>query len=167
MPTKASSLLTLFLSALLLASCTSKDIETDEEEPVESTSSVETQTHTSESYALSFEYPRTWTVYESQSTIGIDVQPTDGIPSNYFALEINHSIIQEDPTLQEMIMESNLTKADFTIDGQDVYTQGKQEDSELLNYVFEHNNKVYILRTSTYGYEMPEVKLMISSLKLL
>lgn len=125
-----------------------------------------TKSYTSKSYAVSFEYPDDWTVNEDLAQL--DVQPP--LPaqlSNYFTLEILGGNFAPNKTLKDFIVARNLKKANFTIDGQNVYTESNTDASgTMLYFLFSHQDKVYQLHLFKTWYDMPEVQAMIASLQL-
>ncbi|MEK7103212.1 MAG: hypothetical protein AAB870_02600 [Patescibacteria group bacterium] len=126
---------------------------------------INTKTHTSEQYSVSFEYPENWIVYEDAAQL--DIQPPQGQPSNYFTLDTEGEFSPY-KTLEELVSAKNLTKADLTIDGQDVYTNdtASLSDSEMLYFYFSHDNKIYNLHLLKGSFEMPEVQAMVDSVDL-
>lgn len=143
--------------------------ETKDEKPITPDNTQENnikKTYTSNIYALSFEYPENWTVNEDITRI--DVQPPPPAQwSNYFTLETLNSKILPNNSFEEYITTRDLTKANFTIDGKEVYTKNDTSDAGTMMYfLFSHQNKVYELHLFETWYDMPEVQTMITSLKL-
>ncbi|MEK7183088.1 MAG: hypothetical protein AAB776_00460, partial [Patescibacteria group bacterium] len=94
----------------------------------------------------------------------LDIQPPQGQPSNYFTLDI---VTQYD-TLDEYVSARNFTKADFTIDGKEIYTNDKPSlsDSEMLYFAFSHDSAVYDIHLWKSSYNMSEVQAIFDSLDL-
>ncbi|PIR55109.1 hypothetical protein COU74_02920 [Candidatus Peregrinibacteria bacterium CG10_big_fil_rev_8_21_14_0_10_36_19] len=135
-------------------------------EPEAPQASKATKTYTSEVYALSFEYPDDWTVYEDVAQL--DVQPPQPAQwSNYFTLEILDSKFSPNKSLEDYISARDLKKTDFTIDGQNVYTESNTGAAgTMLYFLFSHQDKVYQLHLFETWYDMSEVQAMIASLQL-
>lgn len=150
--------LAAILIVILLTGCVNETQQTEDHPKTISDieSSTTKKTYTSPIYNLTLEHPDNWKLYEDETVL--DIQPSDTF-SNYFSLELLDGEFSQLKTLEDYIAARNLVKADFTIGGEDVYT----EKDTLSYFLFSHSGKVY--QIFTYFYELPEVQEIMKSVR--